>query len=383
MVQAIGGLFTRSVDSRHDIGVLNGSWVPPAKAARAVEFIRYQVYRLHQRMMPAPVVMLEKIQGAWFAQVITVAAELGIADTLVAGPLSATDIANRVSADPDAVGRLMRSLSGEGIFKQRRDGRYQLNALARTLRSDVPGSLAANARFVGSREHREHWTHLEYGIRTGMSSLQQLRGKPMFEYLADEPKLAEVFNQSMTSFSELAMQFIVAGYDFGRFPVIADIGGGHGGLLAAIVAGNPGSRGVLFDLPNVVDGAAELLRERGVSDRVVIEPGSFFETIPVVADAYVLKMIIHDWPDGEAVEILRNVRAAADPGATVLLVELVIPVHRRGFPGKLSDLEMLVIAAGRERTAQEYGRLLDKSGFRMTRVVQTASPYSMVEGTAV
>jgi C-methyltransferase len=183
----------------------------------------------------------------------------------------------------------------------------------------------------------------------------------------------------MTSFSELAVGPVVAGYDFSPYPTIVDVGGGHGRLLAAILAATPAVRGVLYDLPQVVDGAQGLLRNHKVDDRVRVAAGSFFDSVPAGGDAYVMKSVIHDWPDDMAVEILRNVRAAAGERATVLLVETVIPQHDREFVGKWSDLEMLVSASARERTAAEYGELLGRAGWRMTRVVETASPYSVVE----
>lgn len=327
--------------------------------------------------------MLELIFSAWVAQGITVAAELGVADALADGPLPIDELARRVEADPDALGRLLRALIGEGIFKQRRDGRYALNPLADALRRDAPVSVAGMARFVGSPEHREHWSHLATAVRTGDAVVPALRGKPSFEYLLEEPRLSGIFNDAMTSISELAIAPVLAAYDFTPYPTIVDVGGGHGRLLAAILAATPASRGVLYDLPSVVDGAPALLQEHGVADRVRIEGGSFFEAAPGGGDLYVLKSIIHDWPDDEAVTILGNVRAAVAAGTTLALVEAVIPAHQRAFPGKWTDLEMLVNLAARERTADEYRAVLQRAGFRMTRVVPTASPFSVVEAKAV
>ncbi len=176
---------------------------------------------------------------------------------------------------------------------------------------------------------------------------------------------------------------IVASYDFSAYPTIVDVGGGHGRLLAAILAATPNIRGVLYDLPHVVAAAPTPLREHGVSDRVCIVEGSFFDNVPERGDAYILKNVIHDWPDEKAAQILRNVRTLARAGATVLLVELVIPEHNREFLGKWVDLEMLLCSAARERTAAEYRDPLERAGFRMTRVVPTASPASIVEATAV
>jgi C-methyltransferase len=243
--------------------------------------------------------------------------------------------------------------------------------------------LAAFARFVGSPQHREHWSHLTDAIRTGRAVIPALRGKPAFEYLHEEPELAEIFNDAMTSSSELAIASVTAGYDFSPYPTIVDVGGGHGRMLAAILDVTPRSRGILFDLPHVVAGAPAVLEEHRVAERVRIVEGSFFDAVPAGGDAYILKNVIHDWPDDDAVRILGNVRKAAAPGKNVLLVELVIPQHNRDFLGKWLDLEMLVGAGARERSAAEYGQLLSSAGFRMTRVVETASPFSVVEAIAV
>ena len=355
--------------------------IPPARVARVVERFRHHLYRLHQRSAPAAAVMFELVIGAWVAQAIQVAAELGIADALTERPLPLDDLADRVGADPDALRRLMRALISHGIFRQRRDGRYDLTALADALRSDAPFSMCGWARVVGSPQHREHWSLLVESVKSGKAILPQLRGKDAFEYLKDEPALAKAFNDAMTTLSDLVAVAVVAGYNFGLYRTIVDVGGGQGGLLSAILAATPNARGVLFDLPEVVAEASALLRQQGIEDRVRVEGGSFFDSVPSGGDAYVVKNIIHDWPDGQAVAILRNVRVAVGADATVLLVEMVLPEHDRDFAGKWVDLEMLLQANGRERTAAEYRDLLRQAGFRMTRIVHTASPFSVVEAT--
>jgi hypothetical protein len=337
------------------------------------------LYRLHQRLVPAPVALSELVLNAWVAQAVHAAAELGIADALADGPLSIEELSRRVEADPDALERLLRALITRGVFRRRRDGRYDLSPLADTLRSDAPASMAGGARFFGSPQHREHWSMLADSVKTGRPSVPTLRGQEFFDYLATEPDLAQLFDQAMTGVSDLAVGPIVAGYDFSGYSTIVDVGGGHGRLLAAILAATPAARGVLYDQPPVVADAPTLLRKHGVDGRVRIESGSFLETVPAGGELYVLKLIIHDWPDEQAVTILRNVRDAAGPDGTVLLLEQVIPTHDREFPGKWVDLEMLLCFGSRERTAAEYRDLLDRAGFRMTRVVQTASPFSFVE----
>ncbi|MCV7066535.1 hydroxyneurosporene methyltransferase [Mycolicibacterium farcinogenes] len=277
----------------------------------------------------------------------------------------------------------MRALVSEGIFRRTRDGRYALNALGDTLRSDAPVSIAGMARFVGSPQDREHWSHLADAVRTGEAVIPKLRGKAAFDYMGSEPELGAIFNDAMTSVSELAIAPVVAAYDFSRFGTIADIGGGHGRLLAAILQATPTAQGVLYDLAQVGrrgTRTAGQARGRRTGPR---DPRLVLRHCSRRADAYVMKNIIHDWPDAEALAILRNVRAAATPGATLLLIEGVIPDHDREFLGKWTDMEMLIGIAARERTEDEYRKLYEQSGFQLTKVVPTASPFSLVEGVAV
>lgn len=235
---------------------------------------------------------------------------------------------------------------------------------------------------VGAPEHREHWSHLVDAVRTGEAVPLKLRGMSGWDYLAEQPEFAEIFNDAMTSMSEFVVDPVVAAYDFSPFSTIIDVGGGHGRLLSAIVAATPGASGVLYDLPQVIEGAPELLQRFGVSDCVRTLGGSFLDSVTEGGDAYVLKNVIHDWPDAEAATILSNVRRAARPGSTLLLAEFVIPDHDRPFIGKWADMEMLVQAGARERTADEYRKLYEQAGFQMTRVVPTAAPISLVEGRA-
>jgi hypothetical protein len=357
--------------------------MPPAKVVRVVERARHVLGRAHQRSVPPAGAMMEMLLWAWRVQGISVAAELKVADALAGGPLTADELARCVGADPDALARLMRALISEGIFKRRRDGRFALNSLGETLRSDAPTSMAGMARMVGHPHYREHWSGLVDAVRTGEAVLPKLRGMGSWEWLETEPEFAAVFNDAMTSVSEFAVAPVVAAYDFAPFSTIIDVGGGHGRLLAAILDATPGAKGVLYDLPQVVEGAPELLTKHGVAERIKIEAGSFFDAVPADGDAYVLKNVIHDWPDAESLTILRNIRTAAEPGTTLLLVEFVIPDHDREFVGKWADMEMLVQVAARERTADEYRKLYGQAGFEMTRVVPTAGPVSIVEGRAV
>ena len=327
-------------------------------------------------------VMHDLIFGAWISQGITAVVDLGVADALAGGPLPLDELASKVGADPDALGRLLRALVSKGVFAQRVDGRYELTPPADLLRSDAPTSMAALARFIGSPQHREHWSLLPEAIKTGAAVIPGLRGKSFFDYLGDEPEFGRIFNDAMTSGSGLSTGPVVEAYDFTQFSTIVDVAGGHGRLLAAILTSAPNAQGILYDLPEVIAGAPPLLREMHVAERVRLAEGSFFDSVPAGGDAYVLKHIIHDWDDDASVHILRNLRSAAAAGAALLLVETVVPDDDSESNAKWTDMEMLLVNNGRERTAGEYRHLFDQAGFQMIGVVDTGSRFSIIEGRA-
>lgn len=356
--------------------------VPPAAVVRVVDRVRERVRAVHRRMVPPPVAVLELIMGSMVTQAVYVAAKLGIADVLKDGPLPPKDIAERVGAHPDAVNRLLRALASQGLF--RGDGkRYELTPLGDALRTDSEVSMRSMALMTGSPEHWEHWGHLLDSVRDGEEVVSKLRGMDLWDYFQANKAFADVFNEAMTSVSAFAKAPVLAAYDFSPFGKIVDVGGGHGSLLASILQRTPTAEGVLFDLPSVTSEAEETLTAHGVRERCAVESGSFFEAVPAGGDAYVLKNIIHDWADDKAQAILRNVHAAIDPAGRLLLIEFVVPDGNGAHPAKLVDLEMLLQVGGRERTEEEYREFLARAGFRLDRVVHTASPLCVLESTPV
>ena len=345
--------------------------------------MRRRLRRFERKLQPPSASVLDLISTAWVAQGVYTATKLGIIEVLRDGPQSADAIAEKVDANPDAVYRLMRLLASRGVFTQHRDGRFALAPMGAALRADAPESMRGIVLFWGDPLHWEHWGQLSLSVRTGRCAIEELRGKPTFEWFEDVPELAAVFNDGMTSISKMETPTVVAAYDFSRFGTIVDVGGGHGLLIAEILRQAPNSKGVLFDAESVIDGAPTVLGPAGVSDRCAAVVGSFFESVPAGGDAYVLKHIVHDWDDEKSVQILRNVRAAMNPDAKVLIVETVVPDDDREHLSKLLDMEMLVAASGRERTEAEYAELLRQAGFRHTRTVATVGPASLVEAVAV
>lgn len=349
--------------------------IPPLALIRAVNTIRAGLQRLNRRLAPGGLNVMELVTGAWTTQSIYVAVKLRIPDELAKGPLPANEVARRVSADPDAVYRLMRALASKGVLRHHFDGKFTLTSLGKALRTGTPGSLSSLALFLGHPLHWEDWGNLLYSVQTGEPSVPKLRGMPFFEYVKTDTDLAEAFNNAMTAGSEFAIYGVLAAYDFSGFRKIIDVGGGHGRLLSMILTKAVAARGVLFDLPTVVDGAGPELAKLGVVERCEVVGGSFFDTVPEGGDAYLMKAILHDWNDDDAAKILTNIRAAITPGGKLLLLESVLPERSSPDSGLqfLADLEMLVGVGGKERTQGEWANLLNKNGFRLDRIIHAAT----------
>jgi hypothetical protein len=352
---------------------------PPSWLIDGIGRVRAGLGFLHRSAVPPNVALFELAQGAWVSQALYTAVRLRLADELTAGPQPADELARRAGSDPAATYRLLRALAGRGVFSIRKDGRFALTRMGRMLCSDAEASMAQMIALVGSPEHWQHWSDLEYSVRTGRTAVEKQRGVEIFDYLETNPEYAKTFNDAMTGVSTIAIEAAVPLYDFTDRRLIVDVGGGHGALLIAVLAAAPAAEGVLFDLPSVADGARAAVDDAGLSRRCTVTGGSFFESVPAGGDVYLMKTVIHDWDDEESLRILRNVRSAIADDGTLLLFELVLPEGAPPHPGLLLDLEMLVHAGGRERTATEYAKLLAQAGFRQTRVIATTGPMSIVE----
>jgi hypothetical protein len=317
------------------------------------------------------------------SQAIHVAATLGIADLLEDGPRSTEELAHATHTHAPSLYRLLRALSSVGVFAEYSDGRFGLTPLAEHLRTDAPSSLRAWAMFLGRPHIWSAWAYLLDSVRTGEAAFPKLHGTSSWEYWASRPEEGAIFDAAMTGLSALAAEAIVGSYDFSGIGVLADVGGGQGGLLAAILKANPALRGVLFDQPHVVANAQELLEREGVSERCQIVGGSFFEAVPTGADAYMLKSVILDWDDATATGILAKCRAAMPKSGRLLVVERLVGPPNKPDPAKFADLNMLVMQGGRVRTTEEFARLYAAAGFPLTGVIETGSPYDIIEGTPV
>src|SRR3954464_9114194 len=337
--------------------------IPPLTLVRAIKAVRAGAQRANRVLAPGGVNVLELLTGAWTAQALYVAVKLGIPDSLAKGPLSADEVARRANADPGAVYRLMRALASRGVLSHRRDNTFKLTSIGKALRAGTPGSVRDFALFIGHPLRWEDWGNLLYSVQTGKPSVDKLRGMPFFEYVDTDADLAEAFNNAMTAGSEFAIYAVLAAYDFGAYRKIIDVGGGHGRLLSMILAKANAARGVLYDLPTVVDGAGPELAKAGISARCEVVGGSFFDSVPEGGDAYLMKAILHDWDDDDALKILGNIRSAIAPGGKLILLESVLPERSSSDIGLLIDLEMLVAVGGKERTHAEWANLLSRAGF--------------------
>jgi hypothetical protein len=323
--------------------------------------------------------LLKMIAGSFVSQALYVAARLGVADLLAREAQSPAELADATGAHAGSLYRMLRALASVGVFSERADGKFELNAASHLLRRDAEGSLRDTAIMFGEEWHWRVWGAAYESVRTGEAAFPRVHGAEVFPYLSANPDAARVFDRAMTSMSHTAAAAVSEAYDFSGVRLLADIAGGHGALLAGILRANPAARGLLFDRPQVIEGARERVEAEGVSGRVELVAGDFFEEVPAGADCYLMKYIIHDWDDERALAILGNCRRAMPEGARLLLVETVIAEGNAPHFGKLIDLEMLLFTGGRERTEAEYRQLLARAGLRLTRVVPTRSPLSVVE----
>ena len=295
------------------------------------------------------------------------------------GPRTSDDLATATGADPSALYRVLRALAAEGVFTEGNDRRFDLTPVGDHLRSDANSSLQAWTAFVGRPYQWQAWTRLGDTVRTGENAFRLAHGMGSWDYRAAHPEEGAIFDRAMVSLTSQFSAAIAAAYDFSRFRRIVDVGGGHGALLAEVLSADTETRGVLFDQPHVVAHAAELLSERGLDDRCEIVGGSFFEQVPTGGDAYILKSVLHDWDDEEAVRILTVCRAAMDRDSVLLVMERLIAPPNLGADDKLSDLNMLVGPGGRERTIEEFEDLLAGGRFRLSQVIATGSAMRVLE----
>jgi hypothetical protein len=333
---------------------------------------------MDQASSPAAL-MNNLITGYWSTQAVYVAAKLGLADLLKDGPQTAEELAQPTHTDAASLYRLLRALASLGVFAEDDQRRFSLTPLADLLRDGVTGSMRA-LDVMSGEEHYQSWGALLYSVQTGKIAFDKLYGMPVFDFLSQNLEQAKTFDAAMVGVHGRESAAMTDAYDFSDIPVLADVGGGNGSLLKTVLQKHPSMRGILYDLPGVVERAKPNLQSAGIADRCNVIGGSFFDSIPAGADAYLLRHILHDWDDEKATRILTNIHAAMSPAGRLLVVEGVVPTGNDPSFAKLLDLTMMVLPGGKERTEDEYRTLFQNGGFALTRVVPTNADVTIIEG---
>ena len=324
--------------------------------------------------------MLQLLNAFLTVQTLHVAAALGIPDLLADAPATADSLAVDTGAHPPSLYRLLRMLAGAGVLREEADGRFSLTVLGATLRSDGPDSVRDWALYVGASETWAAWGRLRETILTGEPGFVLAHGMPTYDYLAQNRALGATFDRWMTRQSDQHNAAVVAGYDFSPFRTVADIGGGEGSTLAAILKANTSLRGILLDVPKVV-ATPTPLKAAGVHDRCEVIGGDMLGHVPSGADAYLLKRVLMIWGDEQAKQVLRNCAAVLPRDGKVLAIEMIMPPSNEPSPAAAFDVLMLLAhKGGRIRTEAEFRDLFTAAGLRLTKVVPTASPNSILEG---
>lgn len=331
---------------------------------------------------PPPAILLQMMTGYWGAQAVYIAAKLGVADLLAEGPRPVAELAVATQSHVDSLHRLLRALASVGVFTETSPRTFALTPLAHLLRTGIPGSMRALA-ITYNEEMYQAWGHMLHSIQTGEPAFAHRFGMGPFPYFMQNPEADRIFNEAMIGYTHQVANAVAATYDFSPFNNVVDVGGGYGTLLAAILRDHPDARGMLFDVPHVIDAAQGFLRTTGVGDRCTSIAGDFFVAVPAGGDAYVLSQILHDWEDEDCLTILRHTRQVMPQQGKLLVVELVIPPGNEPSFGKWLDLHMLAIPGGRERTEAEYSALFRDAGFELINIVPTLAGPSVVEAVPV
>jgi hypothetical protein len=328
--------------------------------------------------------LMQVATGFQLSACLYVAAKLNIADLVAHERRSTEDLAARTGTNADALYRVLRPLISVGIFAEPEPRVIASSPGAQPLRSDVPGSVHGLALWVADPFMIHIASDLLYSVETGKPAVEHLYGKPAFECIAAMPRVQEAFNQGMTAISREFAPAVLDAYDFSAVETLMDVAGGQGYFICKALKRHPKMKGILLDLPHVVESAQSMLCDMGVDDRCQPVAGDFFEEVPSGADTYYLQHIIHDWDDEHALKILRNIRKAlaGRKHGRVLIVDAVLPESSEPHPAKLLDLVMLTVPGGRERTEPEWRDLLAKAGFRISRIVPTKVGKSVIEALA-
>ena len=335
--------------------------------------------------LPPPLLLYQMGIGHYVSRALALAAKLGVADLLADGPRHYDELATATNTHAPSLNRVLSLLASVGVFAEQENGHFALTPLSELLRAGVPGSMRAAVLLFAGVGIQDSWKELEYCVRTGQPAFR--RHSPdadAFSQIAQDPEQAAVFDEAMAAFTAQTAIAVAAAYDFSPFGTVMDVGGGNGALLIGILNANPALRGIVFDMPRVIDGARSKIAAAGLASRCQAVGGDFFEEVSSGADAYMLKHVIHDWGDAKAIAILKNCHHAMGPQGKLLIVEGVYPPHidqsleSRGAAA--NDVNMLVCTGGRQRSEAEFRSLYAAAGFRLTRIIPTMARVGVIEG---
>lgn len=321
--------------------------------------------------------LMQMVNGYQVSQAICVAATLGIADRLADGARTSDELAAMTGSHPRSLYRLLRALASVGIFFEEEGHSFALTPLGGALRADTRHSVAPWACMVERPYYRKAWGDLLHSVRTGENAFHHAHGMGVWAYRAEKPEESVIFDRAMSSFAPAVAAAVLDAYDFSPFATIMDVGGGQGALLAAILTRNPQQKGILFDQPQVVAGAAATIAP--VADRCQVVSGDFFAAVPEGADAHLMKWILHDWDDERSLAVLRSCRRSIRPDGRLVILESLLAPPNEGARAKFADLNMLAVPGGQERSVEEYARLFDATGFELTMAVDTGPRISVME----
>ena len=320
--------------------------------------------------------IVQMAMGGFVTRALYALAELGIADYFENETVSAEDIARATGVSAPFLYRLLRNMTGFGLFTEDESHRFSLTTKGASLQS---GFIRSSVRTLAGPTVWRALDEVVYAIKSGESCAQKTLRKPIFEYLRQNPDEMHLFNESMTAIHRDEPAAIVKNYDFSGIGRLMDIGGGTGGLLAEILREYPQMDGVLYELPEVANDARQNLEARGLSTRCEVIEGNFFDSFPPGGDAYILSHVIHDWDEESCLKILKNCHTAMQNKSRLLIIEQVIPSDDGFHPAKILDLLMLTMMTGQERTREEYAELLRKADFQLERTIATPSAASVLE----
>ena len=338
----------------------------------------------HSSDTPPPhAVVLQMLTGMWVSQVLGAVAQLGVADLIAAGTRSVEHLSEECGADANALHRLLRAGATIGLLIETAPGEFALTPLGNTLRSGTHGTLRDFIIAETAPGHWLPWGRLADGVKRGGSMTKETLGLEAWDYYAKNDEEGRCFARGMSNLSAIVSEDVSRVYDPGDVKRVVDVGGSEGVLLRGILGRAPNARGVIFDRADVIEGARRAVAESGMAERIELVSGDFFANVPGDGDLYLLKSILHDWPDDKCEEIVKSVHRAAPAGSRLVVVELLLPDTPQPSPVTLMDLNMLVMLGGRERTAGEYTGLLQRSGYAVERVIPTAGMFSVIEARRV